>query len=49
MLPEAYVHIYMRTCYLLYRRESPVLKSGSDVNYEVAPETTYENVIVEHR
>lgn len=40
MLPEAYVHIYTRTCYHLYRR---------DMNYRVPPETTYENVIIERR
>lgn len=33
MLPEVYVHIYMSTCYLLHKRELPVLWSGSDVNY----------------
>jgi len=49
MLPEAYVHIYIRTRCVLYRRESRVLKSVSDVNYGVPPETTYENIIIEHR
>lgn len=49
MLPEVYVHIYMSTCYLLHRRELPVLLFGSNVNYRVLPETTYEKVMKEHR